>query len=367
MFEAGGAAVSPLGFVRGAADAASMPAGLLLGRTRDARLAQRALSVAAALARLPRTRAAVAQADIIVARQLEMLAIAAASRARYRPGATLVYECLDIHRMMTAPGIAGTLLRGLERRLLAGCTGLMVSAPGFIANHFKKSVGGLPEILLVENKMLLAELAGMRPAPRRPPGPPWRIGWFGVIRCHRSLHMLADLARALPGMVEIEIRGRVAPSTVPDFDAVVAGTPGMNFLGPYDRRRDLAAMYGGVHFVWSIDYFEAGTNSDWLLPNRIYEGGLFGAVPLALGSVATGAWLHSRGAGVVLPDDPLPALRARLAAMTPDEAAALTAQLAAIPDTDFVAETPECETLVARLAGRIMPAASERVGRARAA
>ena len=364
MFEAGGAAVAPLGFVRGAA---VPPAGLLLGRTRDARLAQRAASVAAALARLPRTRAAVAQADIIVARQLEMLAIAAAARARYRPSATLAYECLDIHRMMTAPGIAGTLLRGLERRLLSRCTGLMVSAPGFITNHFEKSAKNLPDILLVENKMLRAELGGMRPVLHCPAGPPWRIGWFGVIRCQRSLHMLADLARALPGLVEIEIRGRVAPTAVPDFDEVVAATPGMNFLGAYDRRRDLAAMYGGVHFVWSIDYFEAGTNSDWLLPNRIYEGGLFGAVPLALGSVATGAWLHRRGAGIVLPDDPLPALQARLAAMTAAEAGGLAAQLAAIPDTDFVAETPECEALVARLAGRVMPDAGELARRVRAA
>ena len=350
MFEAGGAAVSPLGFVREAAATGSAYRGLVLGQTRDARFAQRALSVAGAMARLHRTRTIVAGADIIVARQLEMLAVAAAARARYRPDATLIYECLDIHRLMTAPGAAGRFLRGLERYLLSGCTGLMVSAPAFITNHFEASAKRLPEVLLVENKMLRLELGGMPRHFRRPDGPPWRIGWFGVIRCQRSLHMLADLARALPGLVEIDIRGRVATTAVPDFDAVVASTPAMSFGGPYDRQRDLAAMYGGVHFVWSIDYFEAGTNSDWLLPNRLYEGGVFGAVPLALGAVATGAWLSGRHAGIVLPDPPGPALRARLAALSGADYAALAAQLAAIPESDFLAETAECKTLIARLA-----------------
>jgi succinoglycan biosynthesis protein ExoL len=59
-------------------------------------------------------------------------------------------------------------------------------------------------------------------------------------------------------------------------------------------------MYGGVHFVWTIDYYEAGGNSDWLLPNRLYEGPLHGAVPLTLRNVEAGRWLHRRGCGVLL-------------------------------------------------------------------
>ena len=104
----------------------------------------------------------------------------------------------------------------------------------------------------------------------------------------------------MPGSVEIVIRGRVATSVLPDFDAVVAATPGLSFGGPYDRARDLPALYGDVHFAWAIDFFEAGSNSDWLLPNRLYEAGLFGAVPIACRDVATGAWLAERGLGVLL-------------------------------------------------------------------
>jgi succinoglycan biosynthesis protein ExoL len=121
-----------------------------------------------------------------------------------------------------------------------------------------------------------------------------------VLRCRRSLELLAGLARELPGHVSIELRGRPSRAAIPDFDALVAATPGMHFLGPYDRQRDLAEIYHDVHFAWAIDFYEAGANSQWLLPNRLYEGGLHGAVPIALASVETGRWLARRNAGVLL-------------------------------------------------------------------
>jgi hypothetical protein len=37
-----------------------------------------------------------------------------------------------------------------------------------------------------------------------------------------------------------------------------------------------------------VDYLDAGTNSDWLLPNRVYEGGLFGSLALARSGTAAG-------------------------------------------------------------------------------
>src|SRR6185312_12560894 len=121
-----------------------------------------------------------------------------------------------------------------------------------------------------------------------------RIGWFGVIRCRRSLQLLANLVTALPGVVEVIIRGRPRRKVIPDFDRLLATTPGLSFLGEYDRHTELAALYGDVHFAWAVDFYEAGLNSDWLLPNRLYEGTLYGAVPLVLDSVETGRWLAVR-------------------------------------------------------------------------
>jgi len=161
--------------------------------------------------------------------------------------------------------------------------------------------------------------------------------------------MLAGLVRRFPGLVEVEIRGRPAPSAVPDFAAVVAATPGLSFLGPYDRRRDLPAMYGGVHFAWAVDFYEAGFNSDWLLPNRLYEGSLHGAVPVALAGVETGRWLAARGAGLLLEGAPEAALESAFAGLDEGAWRAARAAVLRIPRGDLVEEGADAARLAAAL------------------
>jgi len=85
---------------------------------------------------------------------------------------------------------------------------------------------------------------------------------------------------------------------------ILGETPGMEFLGAYDRRADLPRMYAGVHFSWAVDFFGNYGNSQWTLPNRLYEGGLHGTIPIAQKSVETGRWLARHGAGILL-DDPV--------------------------------------------------------------
>jgi succinoglycan biosynthesis protein ExoL len=303
MLHSGGAKVTLIGFYRG--EKPNRIEGcepIFLGRTHDAKLLQRLIATASVALGISRFRAAVAGADVVFARQLEMLVIGARARRRFAPGATLVYECLDIHRMMISRGATGWAMRLVEGRLLGDCQLLVVSSAGFVREYFSRFYSRLPPVLMMENKMLSKEVgdaAALRQL-ARPAGPPWRIGWFGIIRCRRSLILLSDLTRLLPGRVEVVIRGRPAYTAIPDFDEMVAAQPGITFLGPYDRSRDLAKIYGDVHFTWAIDFFEAGGNSDWLLPNRIYEGSLFGAVALALATVETGRWLSAHGAGVQL-------------------------------------------------------------------
>lgn len=346
MLRAGGAEVVLAGFRRGgeAAEAGSVD----LGRTFDGRFGQRIAQVVRNLADAGRLKRAIASADVVMARNLEMMALA----ARVRPAcASLVYECLDVHRLMLRSDAAGHALRALERRLLAASDLLVVSSPAFVERHFAPRygtrAGRIPPVLLVENKVL--ELEGPPPNPGpRPPGPPWRIGWYGALRCRRSLQILGDLAARRPDLVRVTLGGRPARTEFDDFDAAVARTPALTFEGPY-AAGDLPALYGGVHFTWAIDWFEAGANSAWLLPNRLYEGGRFGAVPLALRDVETGRWLAQRGLGVLM-NDPAVELEALLEAMAPARYAGLAATAAAQPPEAFAAGREDCRTLVSRLA-----------------
>ena len=359
MLRAGGAEVTLLGFYRGDAAPAPDPdvRTVSLGRTYDARFAQRIGKVAQNLTRLRRLKPALADADVIVARNLEMLALASAARRLVAPTATLIYECLDVHRLMLADGRVGSLMRSLERRLMGGVALLVVSSPAFIREYFKlrQDLGGKLQTpwRLVENKVYGGADAEFRP--RRPAaGPPWKIGWFGAIRCARSLDILTDLARRRPDLVDITVRGRPSYTEFEDFDAQTSGTPALRFGGSY-RPEALPALYGEMHFTWAIDYFEAGANSSWLLPNRIYEGGLHGCVPVAVAGVETSDWLVRHGLGVILeaPTD----IETMLEGMTDARYEALSARARSAPASLFRADVEDCRGLVRALAEAGRPTA----------
>ena len=361
MLRAGGAEVVVFGFRR-AETAPGEIAGARavdLGRTHDGKFGQRLWRTALAALSVERWRGQLVRADVILARNLEMLAIAQAARVSCGLYARLVYECLDVHRLMLDAGPKGQAMRFVERALMRRANLLMVSSPAFLTHYFEGVQGlgrdfDLPT-LLVENKVL--DLDGQRPARRKPEAaPPWRIGWLGAIRCQKSLDVLCKLAAERPDLVEVRIAGRPARGEFRDFDGQIGAARGVSFSGAYTAA-DLPDLYGEVHFAWAIDFMEAGLNSDWLLPNRVYEAPRHGAVPIALSGVETGRCLAQRGFG--LPLDDLDDLEGVLEGMTPAVYASLRGQVEAQPDRAFAVGRADCRDLVRRLAGGLIPQAAE--------
>ncbi len=113
-----------------------------LGRTIDARLGHRAIAVLRAAASSRRWQGKLTGSTIFVARQLEMLMLAALTRQRIAPDAPLVFECLDIHRLMLTRQPISVALRMLERHLLRSCSMLIVSSPAFIDQSLRPIPAG---------------------------------------------------------------------------------------------------------------------------------------------------------------------------------------------------------------------------------
>ncbi|MEM1428900.1 MAG: glycosyltransferase [Pseudomonadota bacterium] len=354
MLRCGGAVVDIAGFRRGTG---ALPgAALVFGRTRNGRMMARALSVLqrrlaphSDLARLPRPNA-------ILARNLEMLALAVPLRRRLRRRGAgrlpLTYEVLDIHRLMVGDTRIARTLRGVERRLCRDVDHLIVSSPAFLSAHFDAHGQCSAPPLLVENKVLTgADSAPGWRVPRNASGR-LRIGWNGVLRCRASLDLLDRLTRAAPGRYEVHLRGRPAVDAVPDFHPIVDANPDLIFGGRYDYPDDLPSIYGAVDLAWLVDRYDAGANSDWLLPNRLYESGLAGVPPIALAGTETARRLEALGTGLVLPDAEPETLIGTLGALTPGRVEALAATHRSIPTGTWRTGAAEARALVRRIVDR---------------
>lgn len=352
MLQAGGARVTLAGFRR--REAVPRFAGVApidLGVTGDRAFGQRLIAVAGAALSLGARLKGVGRPDIVIGRNLEMLALAKRARAMFGAHIPIVYECLDIHRLLLGRGGVSRSMRGAERFLGRDAALLVTSSPAFIRDYFEARGQSRAPVLLLQNKMLeLADAEGAsRPAPRPKQGEPWRIGWFGALRCARSLKLLAEFTRAMDGRFEAVLRGRPAHVEFDDFDGFVAAEPHMRFEGAYRNPDDLSAIYGDVHFSWAIDFFEEGMNSSWLLPNRLYEGCRHGAVPLAMKGTETARFLAERRIGLLLDEPRVEKLTALLSGMSATEFEARRDAVAALDDSTWVCGPAECRRLVERL------------------
>jgi hypothetical protein len=352
MLTAFGDEIVPIGFRRDEkpVDTVEGIAAVNLGRTFDADFRQRIAMILRQSASLPAWAPRLRDCDVIIARNLEMLLLGALARRRFAPHASLVYEALDIHRFLLSKSLLGKTMRRLERTLLRRVDLLIVSSQAFLREYFMPmhalgKDGGI-ETLVVENKLLPASPNAAFSSGALPPALPWQIGWFGMIRCRKSLDYLSDLAKRHPDLMRLTIRGRPSYTEFADFDAQIAETPGLSFGGTY-RASDLGALYGGVHFNWAIDFFEEGANSRWLLPNRIYEGGAYGAVPIAMDGTETTNWIRRHGIGVVLHS--LDGFEKFLLQLSPERYAQLKAASSAVPRSAFIADDRDSVRLLEAL------------------
>ncbi|MEQ9505739.1 MAG: hypothetical protein RLO80_05675 [Hyphomonas sp.] len=275
-----------------------------LGRTRDGAFVQRIRQVFAGAKLAAAARDELAAADVIYARNLDMLACAFLAKRHARLATPVIYESLDIHRLLTRSDLIGAAMRWLEGSLLKRTVGLVVSSPGFLRNHFEKRYPGDYRAFVVENRLAPGADYGARASLASDAAGPLRLGWVGNLRCQRSLDLLCQLADEFPERLEIRLHGLPARTEIEVFEPVIEARANMVYFGRYRSPEDLAGIYEGLDVVWAGDFMEAGFNSVWLLPNRIYEGGYYCTPSIAPAGTETAAWLEQHGCGFVI-EEPL--------------------------------------------------------------
>jgi succinoglycan biosynthesis protein ExoL len=109
----------------------------------------------------------------------------------------------------------------------------------------------------------------------------------------------------------------------------------VTYFGPYNYPDDLSKIYGGIDLVWAQDLWQRGANSDWLLPNRIYEASWFGCPSLAVADTQTGRRVDTAGLGFTIETPTADKLIERLRGLSRAQIEAAAAKIMALSDNDF--------------------------------
>lgn len=317
-----------------------------LGDVENENHLRRARQVASGMAIAARHWRLLSDADLVIARNFDLAAMAigarriAALRARRQP-APFVYECLDIHSLFTRGGRLGQAMRMAERRVLAASSAIVISSPAFQREYFAKMQGWSGPSILVENKLYLGDAPDLRAArpvsrPARPDGAPLTIGLVGSIRCAPSLQILAGAADRMGDALRVRFHGNVHEHAVPDFHDIVNARHNIDYYGAYSYPRGLLGAYEDCDLVWAQDLWQSGANSDWLLPNRIYEASWAGCPQIAVETTETGRRVREDRLGFTVPRADPEALVDLLTTLTPERIRAASDLLLQRDAGDFV-------------------------------
>jgi len=277
-----------------------------LGKIADRSLLSRLFILFSILNKFLRERKDLRYSDYYYARNLDMGILAFIARFITLGKAKIIYEVLDIHELMTKKNVKGILLRYIEKYILSKSYKLVVSSQRFMDNYFIPYQNYKGKVFLLENKSFPINGFDYNRvySANKIMGKPWVIGWFGTLRCKKSLLILQHLAKIFKEEIIIYMRGYPAKIGMDLFLEIIKKHDNIIYDGEYKAPDDLKMLYDKVHFNWCIDLIDINANSDWLLPNRIYEGGLYGVPAIALSSQYIGEYVKKNGFGYVL-DDPI--------------------------------------------------------------
>lgn len=316
---------------------------VLLGATHDARYWHRLCALVGAVPRLLAHRHKLQSAAAFYARNIDQLALALLARRLFIPTVPIGYEVLDIQPPFVSGSWRAGLLRWFERWCLRRIRVLVVSSPAFYRNFYVPRQGYAGEWFVLENKLHRSAVTH-RPAPVAMPAPRpagdyrWTVGYFGLIRGEETFALMLRLARRLRHRVLFRFAGIFTTVRETHFRAALDRQPNMIYDGEYENPEGLAALYGGVDFVWALDLENTADNSRWLLPNRFYEAGLFGVPCLAVRGFEFGNMLERKHIGWTFGNPLEDSLAKFFETLTAADYLQKRHRLAALPDSTFVAD-----------------------------
>lgn len=211
---------------------------------------------------------------ILYAFGLDCLFLAVVVRWFRRERVVIVYEIGDVKSILVGRGVTSVFMRFTERFMIKYVDFIVVTSKAYEDEYFR-GVQGAEKMyyVLLENKVDSSVMSTLTSEVLDERNEPVRIGYFGLLRCRKTMLLLQALALDPSGRYLIYLRGK--PMGIEDFDEIIASTRNMNYDGEYVYPNETRSIYSQVDFV-IIAHVHSDVNTRWARVNRFYESGFFG-------------------------------------------------------------------------------------------
>ena len=249
---------------------------------------------------VPIARTHLRGSDIAYAFGLDMLLFCRLALLGLRKRPKIILEVCDILPILLSADLKSRALRWLERILIRKISLLVVTSKAFVTGYYEK-IQGIAQLpyFVIENKLSRdTPTLAIRSETEQHNGC-LRIGYFGSIRCRRSLKILKAAAERAQGRVRVYLRG-IPMGEVTDIEAEIGGSPWIEYGGPYLSPDDLPQLYGDVDIVWVCFTYvgEQVGNWMWARTNRFYEACFYKKPIIARLGTEDGRVVAEEGIGV---------------------------------------------------------------------
>jgi hypothetical protein len=224
-------------------------------------------------------RRAVKNTDVIYTFGLDMLFLGWFSKQlNFRKNVKLIYEVGDIREILIGKKLINRLARLFEKFLLRNVSVVVITSEAFYTEYFRvvQKVKTLT-YHVIENKLdsdSMFVLKTQKISEKRKKE--FTIGYFGVLRCKKTLKILKILAKKGQGKIKIYLRGLPGLKMKEEYDELVA-VKGVINEGSYVVPDDLVEMYNKVDMVWACYPYQGEETGNWCWAKtvRFYESCYF--------------------------------------------------------------------------------------------
>jgi succinoglycan biosynthesis protein ExoL len=210
-------------------------------------------------------------------------------------GTKVVLEVGDLRPLQFSKSFLGSLARALDRVIYPFLAQLVVTSEAFYESYYSDTLHlDSKKVSVIENKLFASDVMTEDFSIK------YRVGYFGLIRCKRSLEILAAFANARRNNFNLYVRGY--PFDVQQELDSLLSNPGVLLGDEYKSPEDLGSLYGRVDLVWACYPFSSETVGNWRLAktNRFYESMAYGIPIIVQSGTMDAIYVKKFGLGLVL-------------------------------------------------------------------